>query len=69
MLTTKKISQILDVSLDDLLAGKEMVKLVERNPVIEKKSANYTMIALYAFIWKHLLFLRLILIKRTKMIK
>ena len=37
LLTTKKISQILDVSLDDLLAGKEMVKLVERNPVIEKK--------------------------------
>ena len=50
LLTTKKISQILDVSLDDLLAGKEMVKLVERNPVIEKKSANYIMIALYAFI-------------------
>ena len=25
-------------------------KLVERNPVIEKKSANYIMIALYAFI-------------------
>lgn len=50
MLTTKKISQILDVSLDDLLAGKDMVKLVERNPVIEKKSANYIMIALYAFI-------------------
>ena len=69
LLTTKKISQILDVSLDDLLAGKDMVKLVERNPVIEKKSANYIMIALYAFIWKHLLFLRLILIKRTKMIK
>ena len=37
LLTTKKISQILDVSLDALLAGKEMVKLVERNPVIEKK--------------------------------
>lgn len=50
LLTTKKISQILDVSLDALLAGKEMVKLVERNPVIEKKSANYIMIALYAFI-------------------
>jgi len=27
LLTTKKISQILDVSLDDLLAGKDMVKL------------------------------------------
>ena len=41
LLTTKKISQILDVSLDDLLAGKEMVKLVERNPVIEKECKLY----------------------------
>ena len=40
LLTTKKISQILDVSLDALLAGKEMVKLVERNPVIEKKECK-----------------------------
>lgn len=50
LLTTKKISQILDVSLDDLLSGKEMQKVVERNPVIEKKSANNVMIALYAFV-------------------
>lgn len=50
LLTTKKISQILDVSLDDLLSGKEMMKVVERNPVIEHKLANNIMIALYAFI-------------------
>ena len=50
LLTTKKISQILDVSLDELLSGKEMVKVVERNPVIEKRSANNVMIALYAFV-------------------
>lgn len=50
LLTTKKISQILEVSLDDLLFGKEMTKLVERNPVIENKLANSIMIALYAFI-------------------
>ena len=49
LLTTKKISQILEVSLDDLLSGKEMEKVVERNPVIEKKSVNNIMIALYAF--------------------
>ena len=30
LLTTKKISQILDVSLDDLLAGKDMVKFCNR---------------------------------------
>lgn len=50
LLTTKKISQILEVSFDDLLSGKEMTKLVERNPVIENKLANSIMIALYAFI-------------------
>lgn len=50
LLTTKKISQILEVSLDDLLSGKEMKKVVERNPVIENKVANNIMIALYAFI-------------------
>lgn len=50
LLTTKKISQILEVSLDDLLSGKEMKKVVERNPVIENKMANNIMIALYAFI-------------------
>lgn len=38
------------MSLDDLLSGKEMEKVVERNPVIEKKSVNNIMIALYAFV-------------------
>jgi transcriptional regulator with XRE-family HTH domain len=50
LLTTKKISIILDVSLDDLLSGNEMKKVVERNPVIEKPFVNNIMIALYAFI-------------------
>ena len=38
------------MSLDDLLSGKEMEKVVERNPVIEKKSVNNIMTALYAFV-------------------
>lgn len=50
LLTTKKISQILEVSLDDLLSGKDMEKVVERNPVIENKAVNNIMIVLYAFI-------------------
>lgn len=50
LLMTKKISQILEVSLDDLLSGKEMTKVVERNPVIENKLVNNIMIAGYAFI-------------------
>lgn len=50
LLTTRKISEILGVSLDDLLSGKEMEKVVERNPVIENKAANNIMIALYAMV-------------------
>lgn len=50
LLTTKKISLILDVSMDDLLSGNEMKKVVERNPVIEKPIINNIMITLYAFI-------------------
>jgi transcriptional regulator with XRE-family HTH domain len=50
LLTTKKISLILDVCLDDLLSGNEMKNILERNPVIEKPFVNNIMIALYAFI-------------------
>lgn len=50
LLTTKKISLILDISLDDLMSVNEMKKVVERNPVIEKPIVNNIMIALYAFI-------------------
>lgn len=50
LLTTKKLAQILDVSLDVLLSGKEMKKVVERNPLIENKGVNGIMISLYAFI-------------------
>ena len=48
--TTKKISEILDVSLDDLLSGKDMVKEVERNPVVENKAVNNMMLVLYALV-------------------
>ncbi len=50
LLTTTKLAQILEVSLDDLLSGKEMEKVVERNPVVENKTANNIMIALYAVV-------------------
>ena len=48
LITTTKIAQILEVSLDDLLSEKEMEKVVERNPVVENKTANNIMTALYA---------------------
>ena len=38
------------MSLDDLLSGKEMTKVVERNPVIENKIVNSIMIVVYAFV-------------------
>lgn len=50
LLTTKKISTILEVSLDDLLSENEMNKIAERNPVIEKPVMNNIMIALYGAI-------------------
>ena len=48
LITTKNISQILEVSLDDLLSGKEMTKVAEKNPVVEDKTVNNITIALYA---------------------
>lgn len=50
LITTKKISQILDVSLDDLLSANEMEKVVERNPIIENKAINAAVIVMYAFL-------------------
>ncbi|MBO4911278.1 MAG: helix-turn-helix transcriptional regulator [Butyrivibrio sp.] len=50
LLTTKKITEILDVSLDNLLSGKDISIEVERNPVIENRTAHNAIIALYAFV-------------------
>lgn len=47
IITLKKLSQILSVSLDDLLSGKEMSKVAEKNPVVESKIANNVTIAIY----------------------
>ena len=40
IITLKKLSQVLSVSLDDLLSGKEMTKVAEKNPVVENKTIN-----------------------------
>lgn len=50
LITTKNLSRILDVSLDTLLSGKEMVKVAERTPVVENKLVNNMAIALYAIV-------------------
>lgn len=49
LITTKKISQILKVSIDDLLSENEMKVMAERNPIIEKPAMNHAVIVLYAF--------------------
>lgn len=50
LITTKNLSRILDVSLDTLLSGKEMIKVAERTPVVENKLVNNMAIALYAIV-------------------
>ncbi|RKM57674.1 XRE family transcriptional regulator [Butyrivibrio sp. XB500-5] len=50
IITLKKISEILSVSLDDLLSGKEMTNVVEKNPVVENKTINTITSVLYALI-------------------
>ncbi|MBO4456975.1 MAG: helix-turn-helix domain-containing protein [Butyrivibrio sp.] len=50
LLTTKKISETLDVSLDDLLSGEDMNKVVEKIPVIEDKAVNNIMIVFYTIV-------------------
>ncbi|MBO4458873.1 MAG: helix-turn-helix transcriptional regulator [Butyrivibrio sp.] len=56
IVTLKKISQLLEVSLDNLLSGKEMVKVVEKKSVIENKIVNGMIAVLYAFIVLSLFF-------------
>ena len=50
IITLKRLSGILSVSLDDLLSGKEMTKVVEKTPVVENKTINNITGVLYAFI-------------------
>ncbi len=40
LITTKKISVILDVSIDELVSKNEMTFIAERNPIIDKSAIN-----------------------------
>lgn len=48
ILTTKKIAEILDISVGELVAAEKPKIIVERNPVIENPLVNGFTIALYA---------------------
>lgn len=49
LLTAKKLSEVLEVSLDELLSGEEMKKCVEKNPIVESPTIGRVQSALYAF--------------------
>ena len=49
LLTAKKISDVLEVSLDELLSGEEMKMCMEKNPLVESPAIGRMQSALYAF--------------------
>lgn len=49
LLTAKKLSEVLEVSLDELLSGEEMKQCVEKNPIVESPVIGRVQSALYAF--------------------
>ena len=48
LLTAKKLSEVLEVSMDELLSGEEMKKCVEKNPIVESPVIGRVQSALYA---------------------
>lgn len=49
LLTAKKLSEVLEISLDELLSGEEMKECVEKNPIVESPVIGRVQSALYAF--------------------
>lgn len=50
LVTLKKLSVVLGVGIDELLDNKEVVQVVEKNPIIEKPIINNMMVVLYALV-------------------
>ena len=48
LLTSKKIADLLELSLDDILSDKELKNVAEKQPVIEDNRINNVVIALFA---------------------
>lgn len=49
MLTAKKVSEILEVSLDELLSGEESVKFIEENPIVTSTTVSAIQAGFYGF--------------------
>lgn len=47
LLTAKKIAQILEVSIDELVSGEELQKNIEKEPILVKPSGNILQTVLY----------------------
>lgn len=47
LLTAKKIAQVLDVSVDELLSGEELKENIEKEPIVEKGTENLIQIIAY----------------------
>lgn len=63
LLTAKKLSEVLEVSLDELLSGEEMKKCVEKNPIVESPVIGRVQSALYAFAGVAYLFMSIFTIR------
>ena len=48
LLTTKKIAQILEVTIDELVSGEELKKDIEKEPVMAQPVANVVQTLLYS---------------------
>ena len=48
VLTTKKLAEIFEVSIDELVSGEELKKDVDAQPVLDKPVTNFIQTALYA---------------------
>ncbi len=49
LLMTRKIAQILEVSIDELVSGEELAENIEREPVLSTPGAQIMQTALYSF--------------------
>lgn len=50
LLTAKKIAQVLEVSLDELVSGEELKENIEKEPIVEKGTANMIQTIAYSVV-------------------
>lgn len=63
LLTTKKIAEILEVSIDELVSGEELQRNIEREPVLVKPVPNIIQTMLYSVVAATYLFMSIFALK------